>query len=576
MTEKEELIEWLGNHHISYNIRKDVLFIKGWGKALFQDMTDIEHIFKKGNGGSTVFNCIENYEYLIADEIYYVVFKFGNRFYYYDIRKGGFDFKVLRSVGNAVLTEVRCDYYPLGIHTGFELLNGSGSIEDWILKAKFLGYKGVGIADYSTMAGTLNLQKVATAEGMRYVFGYSLTIEIGDEKVGAKIYANTQKGFRNMLRIQKAVNVDREDRLIDYIELLNYSDGNCLVFDKWSGIWCVENESRVLECMKAFDGYVYFQVDTTEYKANRIDERILFSLKAFFDNYYIDNGKYKHNLRPVLIQDVYYIDKDDYKNKILLNKVDAGAAHEQSHEQYMKTLDELYDEFASLFSDKYGDDVFYDMCDATCEIAENSECAYDLSENYAPVYDMTEDEQLRYGNTHTMFNELLEDGFKRLVPVGMEEEYRKRLEYEKYVIESTDNINYFLITFDEVNWARRNGILIGIGRGSAGGCLVSYLLGITDIDPIKWGLIFERFLLPERGGLSPCEVTKFEEDVSSNNYVELELDNGHRYLFDVDAEFKVIRNGVECVVFADEIEEGDDIVWDRKDELLTLNEKFKK
>ena len=74
-----------------------------------------------------------------------------------------------------------------------------------------------------------------------------------------------------------------------------------------------------------------------------------------------------------------------------------------------------------------------------------------------------------------------------------------------YIIESTDNVDYLLVQYDTCNWARRNNIFVGCGRGSAAGSLLLYLLGITLIDPIKYDLIFERFLLPERAGLAPAD-----------------------------------------------------------------------
>ena len=127
-----------------------------------------------------------------------------------------------------------------------------------------------------------------------------------------------------------------------------------------------------------------------------------------------------------------------------------------------------------------------------------------------------------------------------------------------------------MIQYDTVNWARNNNILTGIGRGSAGGCLILYLLGITCIDPIQYNLIFERFLLPERGGLSPANVTKMVDDMESDNFVELEFEDGITRRFDADAEFVVKRDGNEIVLYADELQAGDDIIWDRKDELFTI------
>ena len=101
-----------------------------------------------------------------------------------------------------------------------------------------------------------------------------------------------------------------------------------------------------------------------------------------------------------------------------------------------------------------------------------------------------------------MFLRLLDDGLDRKVPEPERERYRERLDEEVYIIESTDNVDYFLVQWDMVREAHRRGIATGIGRGSAGGSLVSYLLGITSIDPLKYDLIFSRFLVPERCGLS--------------------------------------------------------------------------
>lgn len=198
----------------------------------------------------------------------------------------------------------------------------------------------------------------------------------------------------------------------------------------------------------------------------------------------------------------------------------------------------------------------------------------DTSRNYMPKYDMTREEVEKYGTVHNMFNQLLEDGLQRLAPQGKIEEYRKQMEYEKYIIESTDNVDYLLVQHDMCNWARKNNIFVGCGRGSAAGSLLLYLLGITLIDPIKYNLIFERFLLPERAGLAPMDTTIIGEDIMSTEYISLSLENGKTISVDKDAEFMVRRegNGNPIRVYADELEEHDDIIFDNKDLLFTLNE----
>lgn len=126
-----------------------------------------------------------------------------------------------------------------------------------------------------------------------------------------------------------------------------------------------------------------------------------------------------------------------------------------------------------------------------------------------------------------------------------------------------------------VKKARELGIVTGIGRGSAGGSLVSYLLGIISIDPVKYDLIFSRFLVPERCGLNWTEaVSIIGEDIEllpGERYVEVQIE-GKDYQFHKDAEFQIIRSGKQMKVYADQLRKGDDILFDNRDLLWTLNE----
>ena len=128
----------------------------------------------------------------------------------------------------------------------------------------------------------------------------------------------------------------------------------------------------------------------------------------------------------------------------------------------------------------------------------------------------------------------------------------------------------FLLTADEINWSKKNGVAVGIGRGSAGGCLVSYFLDIIHLDPIKWDLMFERFLIPERAGLAPDTVTIIADDISSKEYIRMTLENGKEYMFDKDAEFRVKRGDDILTIYADELLPDDDIIFDNKNLLFDL------
>ena len=113
--------------------------------------------------------------------------------------------------------------------------------------------------------------------------------------------------------------------------------------------------------------------------------------------------------------------------------------------------------------------------------------------------------------------------------------------------------------------------MVGISRGSGGGCLLLYLMGITKLDPLKYNLIFERFLLPDRSGLYETDVTIIKDSVLTKDFVEIEM-NGRKYKFDRDAQLIVNRDGEDIITYADELIPGDDIVFDNRDVLWTINE----
>ncbi|MBR6130864.1 MAG: PHP domain-containing protein [Bacteroidales bacterium] len=566
-----ELLEWLQANKIQYTvIDSEVVELPGFGKLYYEDTEKLNSIFRLNKDGELVFNSMEEPSVLLEEGIQYITFKFGDNWYYFDLEKG-FALNILKYVGTrAEVSKKDIQIVNLGVHTPFELLNGSFMPEMWVRKAKFLGHQAIGICDRNTMAACYNLQKCCNDAGIKFVFGYSLTFKYGDDQVGAKVYVSTQKGLRNLLRIQKAIMVDSEDQMIEYEELKVRGEGNIIVFDKLSSPWIIANKDAAIRLANAFDNS-FFQVDLTEYKAERIDIRVLEAAKLYFDNLY-------ETIAPVLITDAYYLDRSDAKNKLILNKIATGAAHEQSGEQFFKDVDEHYELFQELFDPEHWDvdEIFAECVDNANFIADQAEAKFENDRNFMPKYTMTEEEERKYGTVHNMFNQLLEEGFERLVPKDVEsqEKYRNQMEYEKYIIESTNNVDYLLVQYDTCNWSRQNNILVGCGRGSAAGSLLLYLLGITLIDPLRYNLIFERFLLPERAGLYPSSTTIIGEDIESSDYVEVALENGKTLKLDKDAQLYVKREGEEepITIYADELQEGDDILFDNKDELFTINE----
>lgn len=564
-----ELEKWLEANRIAYRmLDREVVEIEGFGKLFLADLSGVESIFRTGTAG-VQFNLMERPEVLLAEGIEHVAFPFGDNWYYYPLREG-FGLNLLKYVGRRVPCQVQTPFVHLGVHTPYELLNASGDVALWVKKAVWLGQTALGICDRNTMGATLTLQKECAKAGIRPVFGYTCTLAHADEKVDVKIYCQSQRGLRNLLRIQKAVMVDSEDATLTLPELLRHGEGNVLIFGKRTSFW-MERNPNILKVLQDVYDRVFYQIDLSEYKAERLDAEVLKATAHFFDAFY-DAATGTFRIEPILIPDCHYPDRDEARTKVVLNKIATGAAHGQSDDQYMKDTDELYEQIRELFDgDKWDvDELFARMCHHTVEIAEGAVARYQTERNYMPRYDMTDAEKQRYGERHTMFLRLLEEGFRQLVPKGREKEYRERLEKEIYILESTDNMDYMLVQYDTVNWARRSGILVGCGRGSAGGSLVLYLLGITLIDPIEYGLLFERFLLPERAGLYPDRVTLLTDDVLSSDYIRVYFDDGTVLCLDRDAELMVVRGGERRIVYADQLRSGDDVVFDNRDLLFTL------
>lgn len=566
------LCAWLDTQSILYSlVDNEVVDLPGFGKMFCADLSGVKSIFRQQDD-KQVFNLMEDPQTLMDEGIFYVAFPFGRNWYYYDLRED-FSLNILKYLGTPQKSDVSVPFVNLGIHTPFELLNASGDLSVWIEKAKWLGHQAIGICDRNTMAGTLSLQKECEKAGLKYVFGYSLTLDFYGEDVDLKVYCQSQTGLQNLLQIQKEIMVDREDGKIDLTGLLNHAAGNVLVLGTLSAYWMMQNRQVIEDFKKVFRG-VYYQVDPTEYKAERIDVRYLNNLKQFF-YFFHNDGVF--DVEPVLIPDCYYPDKDDAKSKVILNKIASGAAHHQSDDQYFKDAGELYCTVKSLFDPQSWniDTLFERMCRNTVVIATNAEAHYEIGRMFMPHYDMRPEEVVQYGDRRKMFLTLLDEGMEKKIPEADHPKYQERLKEEVYIIESTNNVDYFLIQWDMIQEARRRGIVTGIGRGSAGGSLVSYLLDIISIDPIKYDLLFSRFLVPERCGLFwKDEVTRFCEKLkisAGEKYVDVMLGD-KRLCFDTDAQLRIVRVGNEMTVYADELRPDDEVILDNRDILWNVKE----
>ena len=285
-----------------------------------------------------------------------------------------------------------------------------------------------------------------------------------------------------MLLINTEINVNNSSKYITEEKLLELSEGLVFVFHP---AYFPFDKKRV-ECYSSVFSQCYFQLDSCKYNNIETDNQFI-----------LDTNKYlKSHLNPILINDAYYLEKEDYEIKSTLNMI-SGERDLLSNDQWFKTFDENLVLFQEYFSNE---NDFEKAITKSVEslLTIESTCNFEIETGKfkLPQYKMTKEEKDKYKTNENMFLTLIEEAFvDKVINKGLDfEVYSERLEKEIDVIKKGGVIDYFLILWDVVRFCKENNILTGIGRGSAGGALTSYLLDIIRINPIEYKLLFERFL----------------------------------------------------------------------------------
>lgn len=426
----------------------------------------------------------------------YYVFQFGNYFYYHSVNSDHSikDFKMLKYVGTAV-QDIDIEYCNLGIHGGYELMSGMHEYESWISKALFLGHKYIGICEKNTLAGTLPLQIACKGKDITPIIGETIVVRQKDSSLyELKLYCQSEVGWKNLLWINKLINVDHvSERFITEEELFDKQITKDLI------LVIPKDFKLTTPKINTFIQYfkeIYFQFDLNQYFSQSRDTEVLSRLKFYMDSFFN-----KTPIKPLLLLDTYYLDQEHHHLRRYLNTIGVVQTF-QSDEQYYKNLDDIIIDFEQVFpSNKLFQGIdfidFFKLCaENTIELAQKCNFTIPIKTLKLPKYEFK-----HFGKTdEELLKHLISEGWDRHNLSSKENsiEYRERVDRELDVIKRGGFIDYFLILWDIIDWCKRNDILTGIGRGSAAGSLIAYLLGITKIDPIEYDLLFERFLNESR------------------------------------------------------------------------------
>tara|TARA_R110000851_G_scaffold116627_1_gene242905 strand:+ start:686 stop:2251 length:1566 start_codon:yes stop_codon:yes gene_type:complete len=455
------------------------------------------------------------------------VYSFGGRFYLQDYDEDEVQMNELIYIDKAEQKIPTKSF--LGIHSGYELLNGSGSYTNWIKKSKFLGVKTLGICERHTLAGALVFQKECQKNGIKSIIGMTISVQ-ETEQYDIKVYAINFQGWLNLLKFNSKINVDQESS-ITLSFLIKNREGLYIVADP--------KEMDFKETEKISNHIDYYQLDTPVFLSEKKDKWFMDNMEKFINS----------DLKPIAINDAYYLEKEDFEAREYLWKI-GKTFGDKTNNQYFKNRDQHAKEFIGMFNsvDVSWIELFKNANTNESILSENCNFIYDTDTRHLPAYEMTEEESQEFETNGDLFIKLCTDGFKKK-NVKDPEKYIERLKIEIGVLKMGDVVDYFLILNDIVRHAVSQKMLTGIGRGSAGGSLVAYLLGITHIDPLEFDLLFERFLNSGRMG-------RFEERPS---YI-YEGEDGKTIELSEGEVARIIRNGVERIVYCEDVVAGDEII----------------
>lgn len=482
----EELIKYLEDNFIKYKvIAENVVEIGGktYGLAVArqQDIIDENGVIKPGKAEKLFMRNFQFIGELLTDvSVDNYVYKFGSQWYWLPVGKEKeVTLTKLRYIGETTYSGSEDSF--LGVHGSFELMNGSGHYGEWVDKAKFLGIKNLGLCERDTLAGALKFQLACQKGGIHPIIGMEVTVYRPKEDLSytVKCFVENEKGWDNLLGINKEINCEN-GRYVEEDKFFDLTDGLVVVFDP-----------KTLDFNKVPLLVGYYQLDTVEY--TKVDR----------DNWYLTNlREYIYSkLKPVAICDAYYLEADYSIIKQRLNSI-AGKSTYESHNQYFKNWDEYLIELTALCkNNEDGDSIAAELFDVAIEnlhdIVKRCKFTIPVKNRHLPAYKMKPEEAKQFSNSKDLFWHLIEKGIENhpeFIDKYGEDAVIERIQKEVDTIEYGETIDYFLILWDIVGWCRKEGILTGLGRGSAGGSLIAALLDITRLDPIGFDLLFERFL----------------------------------------------------------------------------------
>ena len=394
----------------------------------------------------------------------------------------------------------------LHVHTEYSLLDGAARIKDLIAGAKELGMEAVAITDHGAMFGVIDFYKEAKKKGIKPIIGcevYTAARTMQDKDAEKDkhqghlvLLAKNDTGYHNLMKIVSAGYTEGfyYKPRIDHNVLRNHSEGlialsACLAGNVQWKLLNGDYEGAKKEALTLLDifGEDNFYLELQDQGLEE-ELRILPDMKRLHE---------ETGIPFVATNDVHYVRREDaVAHDVLLCIQTAKTVDDENRMRFPNA--QFY-----LKSEQEMEHLFADLPEAienTKKIADRCNVEFEFGQIHLPEFHAPDGKE-----NETYLRELCAEGMKDRYG-ELSPELEDRLIYELNTIVAMGYVEYFLIVWDFINYARSNGIMVGPGRGSAAGSIVAYALKITDIDPIKYGLIFERFLNPERISMPDIDI----------------------------------------------------------------------
>lgn len=424
-------------------------------------------------------------------------------------------------------------FVHLHTHSHYSLLDGLAKIDQLIDRAKELGMESIALTDHGVMYGTVEFYQKAKKAGLRPILGveaYLAPRKLTDKvpRVDSTYFhqillAESLEGYHNLMKLVSIAHLDGMyyKPRIDLETLAKYSKGLIATSSCLGGIipqaLLVDDQSRAEQLTQQFIdifGKNNFFIELQHHP--KMADQVKTNPKL------IELAK-KFDLKLIATGDIHYTFHEEKEAHEVLLAVNTGASLDQQDRMTLAEID-LHMEGPEFFAEKFAH--VPEVMENSVEIANRCQVELDLGNNYLPDYTVpdgkSENEYLR-----ELCLANLDYRYANESP-EIREKVNSQLDFELQTINRMGFASYFLIVQDFVNWAKNQGIYVGPGRGSAAGSIVAYLLKITDLNPLKYGLLFERFLNPDRISMPDIDMD-FADDRRGEviNYVRQKYGDDH-------------------------------------------------